>query len=555
MKRVNVNIPPEVLETSRALQAANRDRLVRRERDERTRREAERQARQAREEQARSSAGGKKDPRNRGVPDVEDPPFFPLQRRQKFEVAGAYCQVELGQLRVFTPDRQVSAVIPAPGFVRTTYANDYFRMRSNGTSTFPAFVVAIPGGAGRTVITFCFDTWDYSEAYHHLSREAQALTQYHERIGRTIIVRRDMILNDFRNAIAFKSCVVTDDRINIIDTPPVMSTILKRLYPRKDPAIEISTNYRPLNTYNTTRWSWLDRKRVDVYRWSWADGADADSYEYIASIDYGEDTNFYDRLLLSSYGYGYLVNREPTTAAANIKASIGQAISNGQSPSSIASLNSTPVQLDNRGFATPAVFAFMRKYQGEFDGGNATRSEAMDYQYISDNYFSGSLAGGATGSGPRYMLTVGYQPEDVETDKTTNLFYFRPPLDTNTFLAPPILPKEGKGADEERVMAAPPLPNMGRRAFSSLWDWKLIRGMKAQGYGYSDSSIIQATSSASVGEATAINTWDWGRPLACILELLSLGFSPAALMLTAEELEAVANATPADRFNFSSSPP
>jgi hypothetical protein len=102
-------------------------------------------------------------------------------------------------------------------------------------------------------------------------------------------------------------------------------------------------------------------------------------------------------------------------------------------------------------------------------------------------------------------------------------------------------------------MAAPPLPSMGRRAISSLWDWKLIRNMKIMLY--TDSSIIQATSSASVGEATAINTWDWGRPLACILELLSLGFSPAALMLTAEELEAVANATPADRFNFSSSPP
>ncbi|MGA0877439.1 MAG: hypothetical protein ACO3QZ_06060, partial [Candidatus Nanopelagicaceae bacterium] len=369
---------------------------------------------------------------------------------------------------------------------------------SNATSTFPAFVVAMPGGAGRTVITFCFDTWDYSEAFNLLVGVDIERTKYYEIRGNTVKVRRDMILDDFRNAIAFKSCVVTDDRINVIDTPPVMSTILKRLYPRKDPAIEIYA---------------LERFQRG--------GTRIKSSEYIASIDYGKDTNFYDRLLLSSYGYGYLVNRESTTAAANIKASIGRAISNGQSLSSIASLNSTPVQLDNRGFATPAVFAFMYKYEGEFDGNNATRSEAMDYKYISDNYFSGSLAGGATGSGPRYMLTVGYQPEGVTTDKTANLFYFRPPLDTNTFLAPPILPKEGKGADEERVMAAPPLPNMGRRAFSSLWDWKLIRDIKAQSrYKYSDSSIIQATSSASVGEATAINTWDWGRPLACILELL-----------------------------------
>jgi hypothetical protein len=432
--------------------------------------------------------------------------------------------------------------------VRLIYENfyGYYNIpQSNRTSAFPAFVVAIPGGAGRTVLTFCFDTWDYSEAYYLLDR---AGTQYYERIGGTVILRRDMILDDFRNAIAFKSCVVTDDRINVIDTPPVMSTILKRLYPRKDPAIEVSTYYlRP----DRLLWVWWSKDRVRI-----------DSYEYIVSMDYGEDTNFYDRLLLSSYGYGYLVNREPSTAASDIRASIGQAISGRQSVSStvslslssIKSLNSTPVQLDNRGFATPAVFAFMYKYQGEFDGNNATRSEAMDYKYISDNYFSGSLAGGATGSGPRYMLTVGYQPEGVTTDKTANLFYFRPPLDTNTFLAPPILPKEGKGTDKERGMAAPPLPSMGRRAISSLWDWKLIRNMKIMLY--SDSSIIQATSSsASVGEATAINTWDWGRPLACILELLSLGFSPAALMLTAEELEAVANATPADRFNFPSSPP
>ncbi len=547
MKRVNVNIPPEVLETSRALQAANRDRLVRRERDERTRREAERQARKAREEQARSSAGGKKDPKNRGVPDVEDPPFFPLHRRgQKFKVAGAYCQVEVGGLRVFTPDRQVSEIIPAPGFVRLISDDYYYSiLQSNRTSTFPAFVVAIPGGAGRTVITFCFDTWDYIQSLEisAFGLRLGPTVKYYERIGGTVIVRRDMILSDFRNAIAFKSCVVTDDRINVIDTPPVMSTILKRLYPRKDPAIEISTYYLPPNTGDTT------------YLMFWKDGARINSYENIVSMEYEEDTNFYDRLLLASYGYGYLVNREPSTAAANIRASISQAISGKQSLSSIASLNSTPVQLDNRGFATPAVFAFMYKYEGEFDGNNATRSEAMDYKYISDNYFSGSLAGGATGSGPRYMLTVGYQPEGATTDKTANLFYFRPPLDTNTFLAPPIMPKESKGADEERVMAAPPLPNMGRRAFSSLWDWKLIRGMKAQEYSYSDSQIIQATSSASVGEATAINTWDWGRPLACILELLSLGFSSDALMLTAEELEAVADATPADRFSFSPSSP
>jgi hypothetical protein len=72
--------------------------------------------------------------------------------------------------------------------------------------------------------------------------------------------------------------------------------------------------------------------------------------------------------------------------------------------------------------------------------------------------------------------------------------------------------------------------------------------------GYRDDLIMKAAS-ASVAGPIAINTWDWGRPLACILELLSLGFSPAALMLTAEELEAVANATSADRFSFSPSSP
>jgi hypothetical protein len=627
VKRVNVNIPPEVLETSRALQAANRDRLVRRERDERTRREAERQARKAREEQARSSAGGKKDPKNRGVPDVEDPPFFPLHRRgQKFKVAGAYCQVELGQLRVFTPDRQVSEVIKVPEIL------------ANQNYAFPAFVVAIPGGAGRTVLTFCFDTWDYrrfsgrlppnsdaTEKYYGFGpvtvtavndtivnndhiEPGSAITEYtrvpYQQLGGTgwyvgpqtaifstytrvkryttadRIARRDQLLADFQNAPqVMKSCVVTNNRINVVDTPPMVSIFLKSLYPRKNPIIRIETITQTVSvTQRTDRSSLVPRVGLTTNGFDYGiiigapiTNESGEPYSFVITdsiisstetqvqlpsyvnetmlVEYEEDTNFYDRLLLASYGYGYLVNREPTTAAANIRASISQAISGRQSLSSIASLNSTPVQLDNRGFATPTVFAFMYKYEGEFDGNNATQGEAMDYKYISDNYFSGRLAGDDTDPGPRYMLTVGYQPEGATTDKTANLFYFRPPLDTNTFLAPPILPKEGKGADEERVMAAPPLPNMERRAFSSLWDWKLVRNMKIRGF--SDSSIIQVTSSASVGEATAINTWDWGRPLACILELTALGFSEESLMLTAEEMEGKENATKADSFAFS----
>ena len=602
MKRVNVNIPPEVLETSRALQAANRDRLVRRERDERTRREAERQARKAREEQARSSAGGKKDPKNRGVPDVEDPPFFPLHRRgQKFKVAGAYCQIEQGGIRIFSGNRGAEAFLAVPGLATPfSYA-------------FPSFVMAMPGGEGRTVLTFYFDTWDYSKlelpyefgSPYYESEQGEVITvidkrvrsgeQYQQnwfwRIPRQFtgpnyyiewkasysivdqpkqaglgsrLAIREKVEDDIDNALqVIKSCVVTKDRVLLVSTPQTLVDKLRRIYPWQRPSVEIKETPVTGQVEQITEVPYFETEIIngisvtELYVAATRTMIDIPPGKLEAIyFDYGTDPNFYNRLLLSSYGYGNLLNKEPSSEAKSIKNFIFSRLAamkalrkgglSGQDniKTEIERANENEVPPDDRGFATPAVFAFLSRYSGEFNGIDEEPAGALDYRYISENYFPDEEI--------KYMLSVGFRPEGAAEDETQNLFYFRPLEDYSSFQVPPIPPKRSQGAAEDREMSSPPLPGVGRRAFNPLWDWKIVRDMKIAGY---RDDLIMKAASASVAGPIAINTWDWGRPLACILELLSLGFSPAALMLTAEELEAVANATPADRSNFSSSPP
>lgn len=598
MKRVNVNIPPEVLETSRALQAANRERLVRRERDERTRREAERQARQAREEQARSLA----DPKNRGVPDVEDPPFFPLQRRgQKFKVAGAYCQIEAGGVRIFSGNRGAEAFLAVPGLATPfSYA-------------FPSFVMAMPGGEGRTVLTFYFDTWDYSRlelpyefgSPYYKSEQGEVITvidrrvrsgeQYRQNwfwniprqftgpnfyiewkssysiieeprqagLGSRLAIR-EKVEDDIDNALqVIRSCVVTKDRVLLVSTPQTLVNKLRGIYPRQRPSVEIRETPVTGQVEQITEVPYFETEIIkgisvtQLYVAATRTMIDLPPGRREAIyFDYGTDPNFYNRLLLSSYGYGNLLNKEPSSEAKSIKSFIFSRLATmkalrkdgrpGQDSikTEIERANENEVPPDDRGFATPAVFAFLSRYSGEFNGTDEEPARALDYKYISENYFPDDNI--------KHMLSVGFRPEGAIEDETRNLFYFRPLEDYSSFQVPPISPKRNQGATEDKAMSAPPLPGVGRRAFNPLWDWKIVRDMKIAGY--RDDLIIKAAS-ASVAGPTAINTWDWGRPLACILELLSLGFSPAALMLTAEELEAVADATPADRFSFSPSSP
>lgn len=590
MKRVDVNLSPQVLEASRALQAANRERLVRRERDERIKNEAERQARQA-----RSQIG---DPKNRGVPEIDDPPFSPLWQGKQFNAAGAYCQVELGGVRVFTSNRSTSAFLTVPGL-----PNPY-------SCAFPSFVMAMPGGKGRTVLTFYFDTWDYSKleipyefgSNYYESRPGSTITVVDTRVRTgqlyqqnwywviprqftgpnfyvewkasysiveetrqsgigSRIAKVEEVQKDIDNTSQILiSCVVTTDRVFSVPTPQALATALNRIYPRQKPVIEIRetpltgqieqiTEIPYFETYTSNGIS-ITELRVAATR-TMVD-LPAGKLESI-HFSYPQDLNFYNKLLLASYGYGRLLNVQPTTERRNIKSfifgrlaamkALREANSPGQDSikNEITQANAIEVALDERGFATPATFAFLSRYSGEFNGTNEEPALALNYQYISDNYFPDDAV--------EYMLTVGYQPQGANVDETTEIFYFRPLADYSSFEAPPIPPRRNQGSADARTMAAVPLVGAERQAFNPLWDWKVVREMKIAGY--RDDLILSAAASGP----TAVNTWDWGRPLACILELLNLGFSPAALMLTEEELEAVANATPADRFSFSSSPP
>lgn len=586
MKRVNINIPPEALETSRALQAANRDRLVRRERDERTRQKAKRQARSM------------VDLKNDGVPEVDDPPFFPLHRRgQKFRVAGAYCQIERGGIKIFSGNRGAEAFLAVPGLATPfSYA-------------FPSFVMAMPGGEGRTVLTFYFDTWDYSKlelpyefgSPYYKSEQGEVITvfdkkvrsgeQYRQnwfwRIPRQFtgpnyyiewkasysiidqpkqaglgsrLAIREKVEDDIDNALpVIKSCVVTKNHVLLVSTPQTLIDKLRRIYPWQRPSVKIKETPVTGQVEQITEVPYFETEIIngisvtDLYVAATRTMIDLPPGKLEAIyFDYGTDPNFYNRLLLSSYGYGNLLNKEPSSEAKNIKnfifsrLAVMKALRRDGLPgqdsikTEIERANENEVPPDDRGFATPAIFAFLSRYSGEFNGIDEEPAKALDYKYISENYFPNEKI--------KYMLSVGFRPKGAAEDATQDLFYFRPLEDYSSFQVPPILPKRNQGAAEERVMRSPPLPGVGRRAFNPLWDWKIVRDMKIAGY---RDDLIMKAASASVAGPIAINTWDWERPLSCILELIDLGFPPESLMLTSEESDALANATPANRFNFS----
>jgi hypothetical protein len=53
------------------------------------------------------------------------------------------------------------------------------------------------------------------------------------------------------------------------------------------------------------------------------------------------------------------------------------------------------------------------------------------------------------------------------------------------------------------------------------------------------------------GTEIPVISWDWGRPLACWLQLAQLGFTASDLMLTDDEAKALAAADPiTDGFRF-----
>lgn len=89
--RVDLNLPPRLLEAARATQAANQRQLLNREQQTRDTREVRRQLRQA-EAQGRTVRGRQQEQRRNGVPEFDFLKSQPFQRRQGSQLAKGYIQ-------------------------------------------------------------------------------------------------------------------------------------------------------------------------------------------------------------------------------------------------------------------------------------------------------------------------------------------------------------------------------------------------------------------------------------------------------------------------------
>jgi hypothetical protein len=159
---------------------------------------------------------------------------------------------------------------------------------------------------------------------------------------------------------------------------------------------------------------------------------------------------------------------------------------------------------------TPVIFSFLKNYNGEFHG-NWEQPQAYDYSYVSQRYFPDDK--------PRFMLESNYT---LGQDKAIIYHYFLAPPSGNfkapvAFQAPPIAPRKISGPPQRRNVQV--TQDQGDQSGPSPW---------------------------LNGQEVPVVTWDWGRPLACILQLQSLGFTAEDLMLTPEETAALAAADPAE---------
>jgi hypothetical protein len=221
-------------------------------------------------------------------------------------------------------------------------------------------------------------------------------------------------------------------------------------------------------------------------------------------------------MLLRSFGYGQLLTLEANTVFFDETGNL-----------------LPPTQTPGWG-TTPAIFSFLKNYDGEFHQNppmSDSRAKSDSYTYIRDKYFPQDA--------PPYMLTSGWQLPEANVDTTGRLFYFKTPNLQNASI---------RSLDSFRVAenGIAIKPNRGRSAsvpaYPSSDIWKVL----GQQYWTATSYGFGSFNSELAPNPVPLVTWDWNRPLACLLQLQSLGFTAQDLMLTPEETAALAAADPAE---------
>jgi hypothetical protein len=449
------------------------------------------------------------------VPEFEEREFVPVQvRGKRFKVAAAWWQwdKEGEKLTVRTADRSASATVAVP-------ASDF-----GGDEQGVIWHQAFPAGKGRMALVFYMQgitfqstsTETISEPYRtsswvrpELIAEAQAYIEWYNTSGPgagSPLVRpkaeisqsqppfsivADRAYSETYSNVAFavvlQCFIVTDYFVQAIDCPePLRQSVKNKYYYALNAFMDpISSTGTGGTAYVLVSTVFQNQQETETPLRTFSESVSIQSdqrgglrYQYANTNNYQDDPATW-LVLLRSYGYGKLLNRP-----------------NGQDPA--------------WGW-TPAAFAFLKNYTGEFHGTTQEQPRAYDYGYIAQQYFPRDS--------PAIMLEA-----DYKTDPTNVMFYhwFRAPLiganfkTPTAFNVPPIQPRQASGPIQQRVV---PVASQYDDEDREIWR---------------DGIEVPAV------------TWDWGRPLACILELQSLGFTAEDLMLTPEETAALAAADPAE---------
>lgn len=501
--RIEVRTPSQVIEASDAIQAANRRRLERRTAEGWTERRAARLVQDGlRFADSQTSRAAANDPWKGAVPEF-DP--VPAARGhlfgKRFKTAGATWRWDsAGLVRVSTADGTVSQQFAVP--IEEEYSTGDPQPKPALDWYFP-----LPGGNDRLVILFGGETVSATQsAYRSFKNDLASKLDLPptDKYGLPINITGDpwMWLTEKWNSYTYsivrtsKCAIITKDAVKIITPPSILADLIRQQFSIRDVTAVPSDSEKilyyegPNNPGDTVEFLQYDLTGTPGLSQTLVISTEGAGYQYESYITWA--------FLTRSYGYGHLISQTTQVPAWGV---------------------------------TPASFAYLRHYAGEFhniDPDGPEVQNASNYKYIRDNYFPQDA--------PKYMLSAGYQPADVSpeiADLTSTYHYFRAPVDEtasavepDAFQVPPLVPKLNGGTDTTEPI------NLSEVAFDNL---EMVRGSRAW----------------ESGDPVPVIAWDWGRPIACILALLDLGFTTGDLMLTDAETAALEAADLATaKFNF-----
>lgn len=559
--RISVTEPSRLLEASKALQAANQRRLQDRTEDGWMQRDATRLVKRGLglADSLISKAAGQRDPWRGAVPEFEKPEFFPVQLRGKrFQVAGAYWRWDKNArtLTVTTADRSASASAEVPAFNANTFDID-----EAGVVWYQAF----PAGEDRMVLLFYMEGITYQvnttetvtgPAYTPNDAPVESETCWNGGFNGF-----DQAVVDGEVCRSFTEATVSeveayidwynegvgpgDNPIRLLQGPfqpgnpwtgifdhgpqgAIYSRKFTRTTHRTYSNLQLSKELacfvvRKSSAHKIACPGELLRLVKQKYRYAESIAPDpevtVETYgDYYIIVEFynpaGEQESlgvhyiFTGELYsLEESGQGYIVQRPNTN---NYETDAATQLTLLRSYGYGKLLN-RPNGQDSAWGWTPVAFSFLRNYDGEFHGAGVTPN-GYDYDYIAGKYFPADA--------PFVMLEAEY---NTSQGQPAQYYYFVTPgpgpgknLKAPTaFYVPPVLPRRAGGPIQQRTV---PVASQYDDSTRDIW---------------------------RTGAEVPVATWDWNRPLACLIELQRLGFTAGDLMLTPEETAALAAADPA----------